>query len=152
MRAVKGQRHLKIREIITGSEIETQEELVERLRAAGFRVTQATVSRDIKELQLVKVPLPDGRYKYSLPADQKFNPQQKLKRALADYFGSIDRAGNLVVLKSLPGTANTIGELIDNLDWPEVMGTICGDNTVLIICRSEAEGAKVVDDILGMLS
>ena len=152
MRAVKGQRHLKIREIITGSEIETQEELVERLRAAGFRVTQATVSRDIKELQLVKVPLPDGRYKYSLPADQKFNPAQKLRRALADYFGSIDRAGNLVVLKSLPGTANTIGELIDNLDWPEVMGTICGDNTVLMICRGEEAGAKVVDDILEMLS
>jgi len=149
---MKGQRHIKIREIITGKEIETQDELVDALRAAGFPVTQATVSRDIKELQLVKVPLSDGRYKYSLPSDQRYNPALKLKRALIDYFGSIDHADNLVVMKSLPGTANTIGELIDNLDWPDVMGTICGDNTVLIICRSGDASQRVVDEILGMLS
>jgi len=149
---MKGQRHIKIREIITGREIETQDDLVDALRAAGYTVTQATVSRDIKELQLVKVPLSDGRYKYSLPSDQKYNPAQKLKRALIDYFGSIDHADNLVVMKSLPGTANTIGELIDNLDWPDVMGTICGDNTVLIICRSGEASNRVVDEILSMLS
>jgi transcriptional regulator of arginine metabolism len=149
---MKGQRHIKIREIITGREIETQDELVDALCSAGFIVTQATVSRDIKELQLVKVPLSDGRYKYSLPSDQKYNPALKLKRALIDYFGSIDHADNLVVMKSLPGTANTIGELIDNLDWPDVMGTICGDNTVLLICRSKEAGARVVDEILSMLS
>jgi transcriptional regulator of arginine metabolism len=149
---MKGQRHIKIREIITGREIETQDELVDALRAAGYTVTQATVSRDIKELQLVKVPLADGRYKYSLPSDQKYNPALKLKRALIDYFGSIDYADNLVVMKSLPGTANTIGELIDNLDWPDVMGTICGDNTVLLICRSSEASGRVVDEILSMLS
>ncbi|MCI3920196.1 transcriptional regulator ArgR [Paenibacillus sp. TRM 82003] len=149
---MKGQRHIKIREIITGKEIETQDDLVDALRAAGYTVTQATVSRDIKELQLVKVPLSDGRYKYSLPSDQKYNPALKLKRALIDYFGSIDYSDNLVVMKSLPGTANTIGELIDNLDWPDVMGTICGDNTVLIICRSTEASGRVVDDILSMLS
>lgn len=149
---MKGQRHIKIREIVTGREIETQDELVEALRAAGFTVTQATVSRDIKELQLVKVPLAGGRYKYSLPSDQKYNPRLKLKRALIDYFGSIDYADNLVVLKCLPGTANAIGELMDNLDWPDVMGTICGDNTVLIICRGKAASERVVDEILGMLS
>ena len=83
---MKGQRHIKIREIITGREIETQDELVDALCAAGFTVTQATVSRDIKELQLVKVPLADGRYKYSLPSDQKYNPALKLKRALDRLF------------------------------------------------------------------
>jgi transcriptional regulator of arginine metabolism len=149
---MKGQRHIKIREIITGREIETQDDLVDALRLAGYTVTQATVSRDIKELQLVKVPLADGRYKYSLPSDQKYNPALKLKRALIDYFGSIDAADNLVVMKSLPGTANTIGELIDNLDWPDVMGTICGDNTVLLICRSPEASGRVVDEILSMLS
>jgi transcriptional regulator of arginine metabolism len=149
---MKGKRHIKIREIITEREIETQDELVDALRQAGFTVTQATVSRDIKEMQLVKVALPDGRYKYSLPADQRYNPEAKLRRALADYFGSIDYTDNLVVLKSLSGTASTIAELIDNLDWPEVMGTISGDNTILIICRSAEGSRKFVDEILGMLS
>ena len=78
----KGQRHIKIRDIITNNDIETQDDLVDELKNAGFNVTQATVSRDIKELHLVKVPLMDGRYKYSLPADQRFNPFQKLKRIL----------------------------------------------------------------------
>jgi len=149
---MKGKRHIKIREIITEREIETQDDLVDALRAAGYTVTQATVSRDIKEMQLVKVPLADGRYKYSLPSDQRYNPALKLKRALIDYFGSIDHTDNLVVLKSLPGTASTIAELIDNLNWPDVMGTISGDNTTLIICRSADGGKKVVDEILSMLS
>jgi transcriptional regulator of arginine metabolism len=148
---MKGQRHIKIREIITNREIETQDELVDELRTSGFAVTQATVSRDIKELQLVKVPTASGTYKYSLPADQKYNPALKLKRALIDYFGSIDYADHLVVMKSLPGTANTLGELIDNLDWPDVMGTICGDNTVLIICRDKAGSKRIVEHILSML-
>ncbi len=86
----KGQRHIKIREIITNHEVETQDDLVEQLRQAGYNITQATVSRDIKELHLVKVPMIDGRYKYSLPADQRFNPLQKLKRSLMDSFVSID--------------------------------------------------------------
>jgi transcriptional regulator of arginine metabolism len=149
---MKGQRHLKIREIISRREIDTQEELVEALNTMGYHVTQATVSRDIKELQLVKVPLADGRYKYSLPADPKYNPSFKLKRALMDYFHSIDMADNLVVLKCLPGTANTLGELIDHLNWQQVMGTICGDNTILIICRSKQAGAQVVQEIQDLLS
>lgn len=149
---MKGQRHLKIREIISSKEIETQDELVEALRESGYQVTQATVSRDIKELHLIKVPLDDGRYKYSVPAEQRFNPTHRLKRALTDHFLSIDAAGNLVVMKSLPGTANVIGALIDNLEWQEVMGTICGDDTILIICRSEDAGNRVVDLVKSMVS
>lgn len=149
---MKGQRHIKIREIITNREVETQDELVETLRNAGYNVTQATVSRDIKELHLIKVPLNDGRYKYSLPSEQKFNPLHKLRRALIDHFVHIDLAENLVVMKSLPGTANVIGALIDNIEWPEVMGTICGDDTILIICKTKKDGQKVVDQILSNLS
>jgi len=149
---MKGQRHIKIREIITNKEIETQDELVEELRAAGFHVTQATISRDIKELHLIKVPLDDGRYKYSVPADQRFNPLQRLKRALNDHFVHIDYTENLVVLKSLPGTANTIAALIDSQDWTEIMGTISGDDTILIICRTKEQSAHIVNQILSMLS
>lgn len=147
----KGQRHIKIREIITNEEIETQDDLVKRLREEGFNVTQATVSRDIKELHLVKVPLADGRYKYSLPKEQRFNPIQKLKRALIDSFVSIDYTNNLIVMKTLPGNANAIGALIDNLDWEEIMGTICGDDTILIICKKNEHSSLVTQRFLELL-
>lgn len=149
---MKGQRQMKIRDIVSTREIETQDDLVEALRQAGFRVTQATVSRDIKEMHLIKVPLEDGRYKYALPADQKFNPHHKLKRALADHFLKIDYAEHFIVMKCLPGTANAIGALIDILDWSEIMGTISGDDTLLIICRNRQDSKLVVDKILAMMS
>ncbi|MGM7721241.1 transcriptional regulator ArgR [uncultured Metabacillus sp.] len=147
----KGQRHIKIREIISNNDIETQDELVDLLKGMGFNVTQATVSRDIKELHLVKVPMLDGRYKYSLPADQRFNPLQKLKRALMDAFVKIDSAGHMLVMKTLPGNANAIGALIDNLDWDEVLGTICGDDTILIICRTAKDTETISERFLDML-
>ena len=147
----KGQRHIKIRELIANHDIDTQEELVDKLRSAGFNVTQATVSRDIKELHLVKVPTVDGKYKYSLPADQRFNPLQKLKRLLIDSFVGIDSANNLLVMKTLPGNANAIGALIDNLDWDEILGTICGDDTCLLICKTNEDAKKISDRFLEML-
>jgi transcriptional regulator of arginine metabolism len=147
----KGQRQIRIREIISNYEVETQDELVDRLREAGFNVTQATVSRDIKELHLVKVPLPDGRYKYSMPVEQKFNPIQKLKRMLVDSYVSIDYADHFIVLKTLSGHANAVAELIDNLSWEEIMGTISGDNTILIICRSKENSREVTQRFLDML-
>lgn len=147
----KGQRHIKIREIISSNDIETQDELVDLLKGMGFNVTQATVSRDIKELHLVKVPMMDGRYKYSLPADQRFNPLQKLKRSLMDAFIKIDSAGHMIVMKTLPGNANAIGALIDNLDWDEVLGTICGDDTILIICRTSDDTKSISERFLDML-
>ncbi|MFE0622422.1 transcriptional regulator AhrC/ArgR [Priestia aryabhattai] len=147
----KGQRHIKIRDIITNNDIETQDELVDILKSQGFNVTQATISRDIKELHLVKVPLMDGRYKYSLPADQRFNPLQKLKRSLMDAFVKIDSAGHMLVMKTLPGNANAIGALIDHLDWDEILGTICGDDTCLIICRTPEDTQIISDRFLEML-
>ncbi|MEK4527677.1 transcriptional regulator ArgR [Paenibacillus sp. BGI2013] len=149
---MKGQRHIKIREIISQNEIETQDDLVEALRKSGFQVTQATVSRDIKELLLIKIPMDDGRYKYSLPTDQRYNPIQKLKRALVDNFLHIDHANNLVVMKCLPGTANSIAALLDNIEWNEVMGTICGDDTILIICRTEGNSVTVIERIMGYIA
>ncbi|MDF2835643.1 MAG: arginine repressor, ArgR [Paenibacillus sp.] len=150
---MKGIRQFKIKEIIASSIIETQEELVESLRESGMQVTQATVSRDIKELMLIKVPIEEGRYKYSLPMDaHRQNPIHKLKRAIVDHFTGIDYTDNLVVLKCLPGTANTIGGLIDNMEWSEVMGTICGDDTILIICRTKPQSMTVTERLLELLN
>ncbi len=149
---MKGQRHIRIRDIITHRDIETQDELVEALRESGFQVTQATVSRDIKELFLIKVPTDDGRYKYSIPTDQRYNPIQKLKRALVDNYVQIDHTGNLVVMKCLPGTANSVAVLLDNMEWNQILGTICGDDTILMICRTEEDSQYVIKQILGFIS
>lgn len=148
---MKSVRQRKIRELIGTREIETQEALVEALADANMSVTQATVSRDIKELQLIKVPLEDGRYKYSLPQDQRFNPAQKLKRALLDHFLNTEAAENLVVVKCMPGTANTIAALLDGMEWPEVAGSIGGDDTTLLICRTKEGALTIVERILEML-
>ncbi|GGE10467.1 arginine repressor [Marinithermofilum abyssi] len=148
---MKAQRHIKIREIITNKEIETQEELVEELKKAGYNVTQATVSRDIKELHLVKVPTNSGRYKYSLPADNRFNPMQKLKRLMSEAFIGIDHSDNMIVMKTMPGNAHAIAVLLDNLDWPEILGTIAGDDTILLICRDRQKVPDLVDRFIDML-
>lgn len=148
---MKAQRHIKIREIIATRDIETQEELVEELKKAGYNVTQATVSRDIKELHLVKVPTNNGRYKYSLPADKRFNPLQKLKRMLTESFVGIEKSENLIVMKTLPGNAHAVGALIDNLDWPEIIGTIAGDDTILIICRDREKVPDIINRFIDML-
>lgn len=147
----KGHRHIIIRELITSNEIDTQEDLVELLLERDVKVTQATVSRDIKELHLVKVPTQTGGYKYSLPADNSFNPHQKLKRALIDSFIGIDTVQFMIILKVMPGNGNSVGALIDNLDWPEKAGTLCGDDTCLIICRSEENAKTLTDRFIDML-
>src|SRR5690625_3740503 len=147
----KIQRHIKIRELITKHDISTQDELVDRLKELGFNVTQATVSRDIKEMHLVKVPSASGEYKYSLPGDQRFNPLAKLKRLLMDVFVKIDYANHFIVLKTLPGNAHAIGVLIDNLDWDEIMGTICGDDTCLIICKTDTDAQIIRERFIEML-
>lgn len=149
---MKSQRQFKIKELIATHNVKTQEELVELLGQAGIQVTQATVSRDIKEMHLIKVPDGSGDYKYALPVDQKYSAVQRLERALTDHFLHIDRANNLVVMKCLPGTANAVGVLIDQLEWPELLGTICGDDTILLICRTDEQGAKVVEQIKAMIS
>ncbi|WP_318614976.1 transcriptional regulator AhrC/ArgR [Sporosarcina sp. YIM B06819] len=147
----KGHRHIRIRDIISNFEVETQDQLVDSLKEAGVAVTQATVSRDIKEMHLIKVPLPDGRYKYSLPAVHSYNTEQKLNRMLTDAFVSIDGAGHFIILKTLPGNAQAVGSLIDHLGWDEMLGTICGDDTCLIICRDESLTMVVKEKLLAML-
>ncbi len=149
--ANKTMRQIKIREIISNEQIETQEELVRRLNELDLNITQATISRDIKELQLIKVPAPSGQYIYSLPRDRKYHPIDKLGRYLMDSFVKIDGSDNLLVLKTLPGNAQSIGAIIDQIDWKEVLGTICGDDTCLIICKDKESGEIITDRIFNML-
>lgn len=147
----KIKRHIKIRELITENEIETQDELVDELKILGYNITQATVSRDIKELHLIKVQTADHKYTYSLPADQRFNPLEKLKRLIMDAFVKIDHTSHFIVLKTLPGNAQAVGALIDNLEWDEIMGTICGDDTCLLICRLEEDAGMIKNRFIDML-
>lgn len=149
---MKAQRHIKIREIITNKEIETQDELVEELKKAGYNITQATVSRDIKELHLIKVPTESGIYKYSLPTEEKrFNPEKKLKRTLQESFLSIDQSENFILLKTLPGNAQAVAAILDHLDWEEMMGTIAGDDTILIIARKRERAPELMQRFLDLL-
>lgn len=147
----KLKRHMKIREIIALHDVETQDELVNHLKSIDFNVTQATVSRDIKELHLVKVLSSLGRYKYSVPTQQRFNPLERIKRQIMEAFVSIDHADHLIVLKTIPGNAHAIGVLIDDLNWTEIMGTLCGDDTCLIICHTKEKAALIKDRFLDML-
>ncbi|SRR5690625_704483 len=147
----KVQRLMKIKEIITNHNVETQDELVKMFHELGYQVTQATISRDIKELQLVKIPTKDGRYKYSLPQNNRIDPTNKLRRNLLDNFVSADYADHFIVLKTLPGNAHSVGVLLDQMEWEGVMGTICGDDTCLIICRSEQYGQSVYETFMEML-
>jgi transcriptional regulator of arginine metabolism len=135
---MKGRRQIKIQELIRNRAVETQDELARLLQIEGIAVTQATVSRDIKELKLVKVPSGDGGYRYSLPAEMGGTDQvEKLRRYMIDAVVSIDYAKNLVLVKCLPGTANAVAVIMDKIQWGEVVGTVAGDDTILIILRSE---------------
>lgn len=151
MRMSKAKRHIKIRELIAEHDIETQDELVEHLKNLGFNVTQATVSRDIKEMHLIKIPSSSGKYKYGVPTEQRYDAEEKLRNRLVEAFVSMDYAENFIVLKTLPGNANAVGALIDDLDWDEIMGTICGDDTCLILCRTLAQTKQVIARFKEML-
>ena len=132
-------RQNKILEIIKTNEVETQDQLQALLRQAGYNVTQATVSRDIKDMHLVKTQAEDGEYRYALGERGDPDVNSRLTRILAESVLGMDSAGNLIVVRTLSGSAHVAGEAVDSLHWPEVLGTIAGDNTILIIAKSEAD-------------
>ncbi|KXG76812.1 arginine repressor [Thermotalea metallivorans] len=142
---MKYSRHAKILEIIEDHEIETQEELAEYLKKNGIHVTQATVSRDIKELRLIKVLAKSGRYKYASLKQQESAISDRLVKIFKDSILSIDSAGNIVVLKTLAGAANAAGAAVDALDIKEIVGTIAGDDTIFILVREQEAVGMVVD-------
>ncbi len=133
---MKNLRQRKILELIKSYDIETQEDLVNRLRDSGFDVTQATVSRDIKELSLIKIASGNSKYKYFVTAEPRHNlNMNRLSKLLKDSATSIDYSDNLIVIKTLPGVANAIASCIDHIQWPEVIGTIAGDDTILLVVK-----------------
>lgn len=148
---MKTVRQVAILDIIEKQEIETQEELASALNARGIRVTQATVSRDIKELRLLKVLTPSGKYKYATGDQADNNLTDRFIRMLAESLLSVSSANNLIVVKTLSGSANVAAEALDSMRWPEVLGTLAGDNTVLMIIRSNEETITVTSRIREMM-
>ena len=148
---MKARRQALIREIVESQRIQTQEELAQALGERGLLVTQATVSRDIKEMHLLKVLAEDGSYRYATMDKEEQGTNDRLIRMLSDSVVSMDSANNLIVIRTLPGSAHVAGEAVDCLKWPEVLGTIAGDNTILVIVRSNEDVDAVMRRFRGII-
>ncbi|MBR2822660.1 MAG: arginine repressor [Clostridia bacterium] len=137
---MKRERQAAIRRILEEKTVRTQGELAEALISDGFRVTQATVSRDMKDMRLTKVAVPEGGYRYAAPAAGSREAGQRMVRLLADCVTGVETGGQMIVVKTLSGAANTAAEALDVLGMPEIMGSIAGDNTIFLAAR-DPEGA-----------
>lgn len=144
---LKIDRRSKILEIISNKDIETQEELAAELRNAGYSVTQATVSRDIKSLQLIKVLGQNGRYRYVINRDEVKDAAEKLGMLLSHTIISVENVGHMVVVKTITASAPTAAEAIDQLGLAEIAGTIAGDNTIFMLVRSDEMAVEIVKKI-----
>jgi transcriptional regulator of arginine metabolism len=148
---MKYSRHAKILEIIDNNIIETQEELAEKLKQQGVDVTQATVSRDIKDLRLIKVMSSDGRYRYATFSQTESQMSSRLTTILTEAYVSSDYANNIVVVKTLSGMAQAAASAIDTLKWQEILGSIAGDDTLMIVCRAEKIAEEIVNKFNKMI-
>ena len=144
---MKKTRHRKIVEIIEKYDVETQEELAGYLKAAGFVVTQATVSRDIRELKLSKVPAGNGRQKYAVLRQDDGHMEDKYIRVLRDGFASMDMAQNILVVKTVSGMAMAVAMALDAMKFPEIVGCIAGDDTIMVAVRTVEETQHLRDKI-----
>ena len=149
---MKRYRYNKIKEIVQSQSIETQEELSNALLAEGIEVTQATVSRDIKELMLIKIPTGDGHYRYALsPEENVVLSRSRINRLFQDSIIRVDSALNQIVLHTIPGSASAVAFSVDHAKWSEVIGTLAGDDTILLICRSVEEVDSVLKRIADLM-
>ena len=144
---MKTKRHARIIDLIGKYEIETQEELAALLKKEGFRVTQATISRDIRELKLTKVTTDRGRQKYALMHDGTDGMNEKYLRVLRDGFLSMDMAQNILVVKTASGMAMAVAAALDKMNWPEIAGCIAGDDTIMCAVRSVDDTIRVMGKI-----
>ena len=144
-------RQLKLIEIINKNEIETQEALAEALRNEGYLVTQATVSRDIKDLGFIKVMTPNKTYKYAQPASTEQKSSGKMLNLFRECVISIDYAGHLIVIKTVSGGANSAATLVDKLNFPEVMGCVAGDDTILVVIKDQQKIVPIVEKLKSLL-
>ncbi len=148
---MKYNRHAKILELIENNDIVTQDELAERLKAQGLEVTQATISRDIKELRLVKVMTPEGKAKYAAMNNEPGFLSDKLMTILRGGYVSSDYANNILVVKTLSGMASAVASSIDALGWAEIIGTTAGDDTILVITRAERIAEEMQERFASLL-
>lgn len=149
---MKNDRQNQILEIITGEIIETQEQLLERLQARGISSTQATISRDIKQMHLVKSPAGHGRYRYAVSEHKsKLNFADKLQTIFRESILSVDYAQNMVVVRTMSGLANGAAAAIDGMNVSMLVGTLAGDDTVLLIMRDTESAAEFASGIKEML-
>ncbi|MCG8502642.1 MAG: arginine repressor [Firmicutes bacterium] len=148
---MKYERHSKILEIIERYVVETQEELAEKLKEGGFDVTQATVSRDIKELRLTKVLTENGKYKYASINGNNASTAGKLRTIFSESIVHIDYAVNIIVIKTLAGMAQAAASTIDAMNLPEILGTIAGDDTFMVILRSEQDAKDLTTKFRKMI-
>lgn len=144
---MKVERHSKIVELIGKYEIETQEELAEKLNEAGFNVTQATVSRDIRELKLTKIQADGGRQRYVVLEGPKGTSAAKFIRVLQDGFMSMDMAQNILVIKTVSGMAMAVATALDNIGWKEIVGCIAGDDTIMCAIRTMEDAQTVMAEL-----
>ena len=144
---MKTKRHSKILELISEKDIETQEELVDELRSAGFAVTQATVSRDIRELKLVKSVSPEGKSRYSHGKESSGKGTVKQSDILSTAVVSVDSAGNITVVKTITGMASGAAVAIDLMHHEKIVGSVAGDDTIIIVTRSEASAISLKEII-----
>ena len=144
---MKPERHRKILELISDNAITTQEDLMQRLSEAGFSVTQATVSRDIRDLKLTKIPSENGKQRYALHQTSGSGMSEKYIRVLKDGYVSMDMAQNILVIKTVAGMAMAVAAALDAMKWNEVVGCIAGDDTILCAIRSTEDTVKVMDKI-----
>lgn len=148
---MKKSRHRIIKELVEQFEIETQEELADKLKENGYAVTQATVSRDIRELKLTKVPMGDGRQKYTILVHSDHYLSDKYIRVLRDGFVSMDMAQNILVIKTVAGMAMAVAAAIDAMKLKEIVGSIAGDDTIMAAVRTVEDTKCVMEKIRGML-
>ena len=148
---MKVNRHAKIVELINKYQIETQEELADYLNQNGFRVTQATVSRDIRDLKLTKVPADNGRQKYAVLQTGQNDLGEKYIRILNDGFLSMDMAQNILVIKTVSGMAMAVAAALDAMKWNEIVGCIAGDDTIMCAVRSVDDTIILMEEIRKLL-
>ena len=144
-------RQSKILDIIAGKDVETQEELVAELAACGISVTQATISRDIKELGLVKTLSANNKYKYTSVKSRDIKISEKLLNVFREAVITIASANNLVIVKTLSGSANAVGMVIDQMHFNEMFGSVAGDDTLLIIAKSNDEAFILKQKLTGIV-
>ena len=148
---MKSARHEKIIELIQEYDIDTQEELAARLNEAGFKVTQATVSRDIRALKLMKVAGKDGKSCYAILTEPSAELRDKYTRILQDTLTSLDVGQNMLVIRTVPGMAMGVAAALDALKWKEILGSIAGDDTVMCVARDAEQAEIVAEKLKGIL-